>query len=195
MRNFWSILLLVCALCVQGQEIDDIYAPKTSSGISPSSSAVKQQKSREQQLKQRVDSLGHAKAAQALERGYWVLLADRINVGQMSYTATGLNPNSNFVFQQSQEGLVQTAYNQADPGFNGMGGITLAGHVGNVRLRTDKKGNLYYSYSLVGEDINAQVDVTVYAGSDYAQAIVQPIIDGPRLTFNGRLVPYIRPRD
>jgi len=61
-------------------------------------------------------------------------------------------------------------------------------------MRVDKKGNIRYTYSITGEDISAQVDITVYAGTDYAQAIVEPTFSGPRITVNGRLVPYIRPR-
>ena len=61
-------------------------------------------------------------------------------------------------------------------------------------MRTDKKGNIIYTYNIMSTDINAQITVTVFAGTDYAEALVQPTFDGPRMTLTGRLVPYIRPR-
>lgn len=194
--------MLVCALGVQAQDTDDIYATKQGGDVQlsvitpakPDQVTKQEMKAREKRLKERVDSLGHAKAGAALERGYWVILADRINVGYTGYTASGLNGNSNFIFQQAGEGMVQTAFNQASPGLNGMGGMSLRGNVSGVKMDVDKKGNIRYTYSMTGKDISAQVDITVYAGTDYAQAIVDPTFGGPRITINGRLLPYIRPR-
>ncbi len=202
MRNIAILALLMAALAVQAQVTDDIYATKQGDDVQlsvitpakPDKTTKQDQKAREKRLKERVDSLGHAKAAAALERGYWVLLADRINVGYTGYTAAGLNGNSNFIFQQAGEGMIQTAFNQASPGLNGMGGMTLQGNVSGVKMSVDKKGNIHYAYSIFSQDISAQVDITVYAGTDYAQAIVEPTFSGPRITVSGRLVPYIRPR-
>lgn len=203
MRHFLLAIMMMTTIVLSAQVVDDIYGDiKDGNDVQlsivtpakPDKASKQSQKEREKLLKQRVDSLGHAKAAMALERGYWVLVADRINVGYTAYTAAGLDGNSNFVFQQAQEGVVQFAFNHANPGTNGMGGMTMKGRVSDVKMRTDKKGNINYSYVLLGEDINAHIDITVYAGSDYAQAIVEPAFSGPRLTFNGRLVPYIRPR-
>lgn len=200
--------LLICLLAMLGvtgksQVADDVYADRSQKDtvtlniVSPANldkSTKKQRKAEQKRLRQRVDSLGHAKAGVALERGYWVILAERINVGRTGYTVNGLNGNSNFVFQQAQEGMVQFAFNHGRPGLNGMGGMTLEGKVGNVQLRTDKNGNVNYTYTLIGNDINAQVDVMVYHDSDYAQAVVTPTFSGPQITIYGRLVPYIRPR-
>ena len=202
MKKSCFVLLLLCALSAQAQVTDDIYATKQGDDVQlsvitpakPDKSTKQEPKAREKRLKERVDSLGHAKAGAALERGYWVILADRVSVGYTGYTASGLNGNSNFIFQQAGEGMVQTAFNQASPGLNGMGGMTLQGNVSGVKMRVDKKGNIRYTYSMTGEDISAQIDITVYAGTDYAQAIVEPTFSGPRLTINGRLLPYIRPR-
>lgn len=188
MRHLFIALMTLCALCLQAQVIDDIYG-----GPEPQPTS-REMKEHQKALQRQVDSVGHTRAIIALERGYWVLLADRINVGFTGYTVSGLNGNTNFVFQQAQSGMVQFAFNHGAPGLNGMGGMTLEGRVSHVQQKTDKKGNIRYGFSLVGEDINAQVDVTVYAGSDYAQAIVTPAFSGPVLTVNGRLMPYIRPR-
>ena len=198
MRKLIVIFVLFGAMLVQAQVVDEIYGDQVDLTIvtpaQQDKASKKAQKEHQKQMKQRVDSLGHAKAAMALERGYWVIVADRINVGRMGYTVSGLNSNTNFVFQQAQEGMVQFAFNDGRPSMNGLGGMTLEGKVSDVKMRTDKKGNITYSYTILSADINAQVIVTVYAGSDYAEALVLPAFSGPRMTLSGRLVPYIRPR-
>lgn len=186
------------ALLAQAQVVDDIYGDNVDLTIvtpaQKDNESKDAQKEHKKLMKQRVDSLGHAKAAAALERGYWVIVADRINVGYTGYTVSGLNGNTNFVFQQAQEGMVQFAFNHGGPSINGLGGMTLEGKISGVKMRTDKKGNIIYSYSIMSTDINAQVTITVFAGTDYAEALVQPTFSGPRMTLSGRLVPYIRPR-
>ena len=198
MRKLIVIFVLFGAMLAQAQVVDEIYSDQVDLTIvtpaQQDKASKKAQKEHQKQMKQRVDSLGHAKAAMALERGYWVIVADRINVGRMGYTVSGLNSNTNFVFQQAQEGMVQFAFNDGRPSMNGLGGMTLEGKVSDVKMRTDKKGNITYSYTILSADINAQVIVTVYAGSDYAEALVLPAFSGPRMTLSGRLVPYIRPR-
>ena len=198
MRKLIVIFVLFGAMLAQAQVVDEIYGDQVDLTIvtpaQQDKASKKSQKEHQKQMKQRVDSLGHAKAAMALERGYWVIVADRINVGRMGYTVSGLNSNTNFVFQQAQEGMVQFAFNDGRPSMNGLGGMTLEGKVSDVKMRTDKKGNITYSYTILSADINAQVIVTVYAGSDYAEALVLPAFSGPRMTLSGRLVPYIRPR-
>lgn len=198
MRNWIVAIALFGALLSPAQVIDEIYSDQVElTVLTPAQqdkASKKAQKEHQKQMKQRVDSLGHAKAAAALERGYWVIVADRMNVGYTGYTVSGLNGNTNFVFQQAQEGMVQFAFNDGRPSMNALGGMTLEGKISDVKMRTDKKGNITYSYYIKSTDINAQVTVTVYASSDYAQALVQPTFSGPRMTLYGRLVPYIRPR-
>lgn len=198
MRHWILAIVLFGALTAPAQVVDEIYDNQVDlTVLTPAQqdkTSKKAQKEHQKKMKLRVDSLGHAKAATALERGYWVVVADRINVGYTGYTVSGLNGNTNFVFQQAQEGMVQFAFNDGRPSMNGLGGMTLEGKVNDVQMRTDKKGNIIYSYYIKSTDINAKVTVTVYAGSDYAEALVQPIFSGPRMSLYGRLVPYIRPR-
>lgn len=185
-------MAMMCAICTTAQVADDIYATKQQV-TNENAEFVKAEKAQKTKM-QRVDSLGHLISAAALESGYWVLMADRVTVGNTGCTIPALDGNSNFLFQQDRSGMVQMALNNGWEGFNGMGGMTLEGRVQNVDLRTDKKGNISYRFSLIGDDVNALVDVTIYSGSDYAQAIVTPALSGPRITLNGRLLPYRHPR-
>ena len=198
MKHWILLVAMMGAFLAQAQVVDDIYGDNVDLTIvtpaQKDNESKNAQKEHKKLMKQRVDSLGHAKAAAALERGYWVIVADRINVGYTGYTVSGLNGNTNFVFQQAQEGMVQFAFNDGRPSINGLGGMTLEGKISDVKMRTDKKGNIIYSYSIRSSDIHAQITVTVYAGTDYAEALVQPTFSGPRISLHGRLVPYIRPR-
>lgn len=199
MRHWIFIFALLGALLAPAQQVtDDIYGDQVDLTIvnpaKQDKDAKKAQREHQKLMKQRVDSLGHAKAAQALERGYWVIVADRITVGSIGYSVNGLNTNTNFVFQQADDGMVQFAFNDGRPSVNGLGGMTLEGKISGVKMRTDKKGNITYSYRILSTDINADIIITAYAGSDYAEALVQPAFSGARMSLYGRLVPYIRPR-
>ena len=190
-------VLLGATLYSPAQEIDDIYATKDGevnlevvTPAKPVQETKKERKEREKRLKMLNDSVAHNLAVRALQKGYWVLLADRITLGRSAYSMYGLSNNSNFIFQQGDDGMVQVAFNQVNPGLNGLGGITLEGKVANVKLTTDKKGNIHYSYHISSTEINALVYVTVYSNSGNAEAYVDSTFGPGRLTLYGKIVPY-----
>ena len=183
---FWAVVFF---LSVHSQVVDDLYgtAPATERVEANAKDAKKVQQARLQALN---DSVAHVRAARALKKGYWVLQADRITMGNAAYPATSLNENANFVFQQGDQAMVQVAFNGASPGLNGVGGITLDGKTSNVKLKGSLDGDLYVSFHVTGLNINADVFITVYKGGNRAQAIVVPTFDSGQMTLYGKLVPY-----
>ena len=136
----------------------------------PSNETKQERKAREKRQKEQVDSLAHDLSSQAVEQGYFALMADRMTIGENA--------------------MVQLAFNNGMLGQNGLGGITLPGHISNKRITTDKKGNVYLSFIIVGSQFNADVAITLSANSDYATAIITPTFGSDRLTVYGRLLPY-----
>ena len=188
-----SIILafFLTVLLAHSQVVDEIY--DTPSAQEQSTTARAERRAQQKRLKALNDSVAHNRAALALERGQWVLQADRVSVGAMARTAAGLNENANFVFQQGDQAMVQVAFNGANPGLNGLGGITVEGRVTNARLRQGDNGELYYSFHVSGSDINADVMVTVFRDSGQATATVSHTFGSGQLTLHGRVVPYRRP--
>lgn len=193
-----ACVILTCAFCADAQVIDDIYGETQDQVkldvITPATKAQESSAEREKRLKAYSDSVAYNRAVRALQNKHWVLLAERINVGYTSYTVHGINSNSNFMFQQGADGIVQVAYNQVDPGVNGLGGITLQGKISGERLEINKKGDATYSYHINSFEINAHVMITVVAGSNNAQAFIDSTFGPGRLVVYGTLVPYDRSR-
>jgi hypothetical protein len=188
------VALLAGAICAGAQDYDDIY----SSGnqrvnpevVTPAEKSKQERKAVEEQLQTLGDSLANARALRAMDNAHWVLLADRVSVGNAANVVYNLNSNANFIFQQGNKGMVQVAFNSGEPGLNGLGGVTLEGRIGNVQSGFDKSGNAYYSFIISGSEINAHVYISITKGSNRAQADVDMIFSSGRITLYGNLVPY-----
>ena len=84
---------------------------------------------------------------------------------------------------------VQIAANNALAGPNGIGGITVDGSRKEMKITTDKKGNVNCSFSVQGIGISAQVYITLTNGGNNASARISPNFNSNTLTLNGVLVP------
>ena len=84
---------------------------------------------------------------------------------------------------------VQIDANNALAGPNGIGGITADGSRKEMKITTDKKGNVNCSFSVQGIGISAQVYITLTNGGNNASARISPNFNSNTLTLNGVLVP------
>ncbi len=192
---FWIITFVTCG-CMSASSQTNHYTLADSVELTvvkpakPSNETKQERKAREKRQKEQVDSLAHDLSSQAVEQGYFALMADRMTIGRSGYTVNSVQSNANFVLMQGENAMVQLAFNNGMLGQNGLGGITLPGHISNKRITTDKKGNVYLSFIIVGSQFNADVAITLSANSDYATAIITPTFGSDRLTVYGRLLPY-----
>lgn len=148
-----------------------------------------QKKAIEKRNREIQDSLDHAAAVEAMSKGYYVLMADRLMIKGRAF----MNPmsNTNFVLIQGDKAVIQLAANNGRAGFNGMGGITVEGSINGLRGGTpDKKGKIMYDFSVVGPAISSQVQITLSAEDNLAVAIVSPNFWSGNLMVYGRIVPY-----
>jgi hypothetical protein len=135
------------------------------------------------------DSVAFIAAVQALQAGCFVLEADNVTLpnGVMRFVSS----STNFVSVCEGDGTVQTAFNGwAFNSPNGLGGVTVQGSVGGVQLRTDKDGNVFYSFGINGVAISATAYITLTQGTNQASITINPNFSGQNLTMNGYLVPY-----
>ena len=86
-------------------------------------------------------------------------------------------------------GSVQVAFNTAFAGPNGIGGITVDGNVSNVKMRTTKKGDVNFSFSVQGIGISAQLFLTLNRGNNEATITITPNFNSNTLTLHGKIVP------
>lgn len=133
------------------------------------------------------DSLDYVQAVNSLENLDFVLEADRLifKRGRTVFVTS----MTNFVSLLDDEAVVQVAPFNGGGGPNGVGGITVEGKASNIKLRTDKKGNSYFSMSVMGTGISASVDISLVKGSNRASVTISPNFNSNRITLEGRLLP------
>lgn len=191
-------LLIMCALLTMGlsaaaqdaNEIDietsdvqlDIITP-----AQPVQESEQEIKEREKRLRELNDDVAYAKASNSMRRGYFVLVADNIQIGNTGYRRFDINRNSNFILVQNEDGIIQYALNTGTAGTNGLGGWTGKGKVRNKRINYDDNGDVHMQYQLLSGSVNADVFITLFHNSKRA---VARISGGTPITIYGEILPY-----
>lgn len=133
------------------------------------------------------DSIAFATAVEALNARQFVLEADQLTF--QNGRTTFVSSNTNFVSMNGDSGTVQIAFNTAYSGPNGIGGVTVDGRVSDLKMTTDKRGNVSCSFSIQGSGISAMVFLTLPAGNNNATVSVNPNFNSRDLSLSGKLVP------
>ena len=122
-------------------------------------------------------------ARQAIENKAFTLEADRVifKRGRNAFVSS----NTNFVMVDGDKSSVQVAFNIPASGPNGLGGVTVDGNVSGYKIKTDKKGSIYLTMSV----ISAQVSITLPYGSNNATVDIRPNFNSNRLTLSGEILP------
>lgn len=194
-----KIFMIACAmaataLCANAQDVNEVDI-ETSDSVQleiitpaePVQETEQEIKEREQRLRNLNDDVAYAKASNSLRRGYFVLLADNIQIGNMGYRHYDINRNSNFILVQGEDGILQYALNTAYAGTNGLGGWTGKGNVRNKRIKYADNGDVFMQYDLVGSTVNATISITLFHNSKRA---VARISGGTDITIYGEILPY-----
>ena len=171
MKKMVSILICALALMVghiQAQEVE----------------LTKEEK---KALQEKIDSIHHAEAMEAVNARKFTLEADQVvfKYGQTAYVTS----NTNFVSVDGENAVVQVAFNVPVSGPNGLGGVTVDGSVSSYEVEKDKRGNLLLTMNVMGTGISARVDITLYKGSNEASVTITPNFNSNRMTLSGQIVP------
>lgn len=149
-------------------------------------------KAEKKALEERIDSLKHVEAEQALDKRAFTLEADQVifKHGETAWVTS----NTNFVSVKDDHAVVQTAFNVPASGPNGLGGVTVEGTFSSYDLKKDKEGCTSLSINVSGAGISARVDITLYAGSNKATVYITPNFNSNRITLKGVIVPIEKSR-
>ena len=186
--------IITMGLCAGAQIIPDEVDIETDENVQleiitpaePVQETEQDVKEREKRLREFNDDMAFAKASNSIRRGYFVLVADNIQIGNSGYRHFGISRNSNFILVQGEDGIIQYALNTGAPGSNGLGGSTAKGQVRNKRITYSDSGDVHVQYDLVGPRVNTTVFITLYHNSK--RAIAQ--LSGGGVTFYGEVFPY-----
>lgn len=135
------------------------------------------------------DSIQYLQAVAALRSGSWALEAN--NVTYDNGVTNFVTESTNFVSADNGTVTVQTALNNSNiysP--NGLGGITLTGRINGEEMKVDRYGNVYYNFTVNGNEISATINVVLAAGSNQASANIDPNFSSRDLLMNGYIYPY-----
>lgn len=174
MKKMVSILICALALMVghiQAQEVE----------------LTKEEK---KALQEKIDSIQHAEAVEAINAKKFTLEADQVvfKYGQTAYVTS----NTNFVSVDGEDAVVQVTFNIPAAGPNGLGGVTVNGKVSSYEMRTDKRGTLYLSMNVMGVGISARLDISMPKGTNNATVTITPNFNSNRLTLNGVILPAFK---
>ncbi|MGN0214425.1 MAG: DUF4251 domain-containing protein [Muribaculaceae bacterium] len=175
------VVLLAIAVAAVAQTERRIYTKAEQESL--------QKRESEKRIEALQDSIRAAEAYAALEQLDFVLEANRISFkrGETAYVTS----TTNFVSLSDDKAVIQIApFNSGGP--NGVGGITLEGRAYNIKLKTDKKGNVTLTMNVSGTGLSAMVDVSLPRNGFMATVRVTPNFNSNRVTLYGILIPSFR---
>ena len=188
-----NIILTLCAITALGLsaqvqpstmveiESDESVQLEIITPDQPVKESKKETKKKQRELN---EDIAYAKASNSLRRGYFVLLANAVDMGRRH---TGLNENANFILVQEEDGIIQFAFNTFRPGSNGLGGWTTKGTVRGKRIKYDDNGDVHLEYQLVSTKEITYVYITLHHNSNRAVARISGAVD---MNVYGEIRPY-----
>ena len=134
------------------------------------------------------DSIAYVQALAAVRNQDFVLEAD--NVVFRNGNTVFVNSTTNFISVKGNRAVVQISPSNFASGPNGVGGVTVNGILSYPEFRVDKRGNVTYSFSVMGIGINAQIEIYLTPGTNRASATIYPNFNSNTVWLQGDIVPY-----
>ena len=181
-RVILSAIIALCSFTVT-------FAQQTDKELTKEEAKAQKQKEKEmkKQLAEAQELAEFNAAVAALEKGAFVLEADRVEFKRGTFV--NVISTTNFVMQEDNKATVQLAFPGAAIGPNGVGGLTVEGDVSNAEVTRDKKGNVHYRCNVIGTGLSATVTISMPNGTNYCTATVTPNFNSNRTSFTGHLKP------
>ena len=183
MKKMLFLLMLMCSTAAWAQTEKRIYTRSEQENMSESRQNERQQR---KQMEAKLDSLNFVRAVKALEGLDFVLEAKQLQFkrGNTAFVSA----TTNFVSLHDEYATVQVApFYSGGP--NGVGGITLDGRASNIKMETDKRGNVTFTMSVIGVVLSARVSISLIKGSNKASATIYPNFHSNNITLIGELIP------
>lgn len=187
MRRFISMLIFL-PLCLAGAAQDKTTLQERIDQWKNDMSEFQQRRAPEKRQETVIDSLLWQQAWTAVGKRSFVIEADAITF--KNGTRIYVNSTTNFISVNGDRGVVQISPNSFISGPNGLGGITVDGRITGMDVKVDKKGRTRMVMNVTGVGINAQLDISLFPGSDDAYVVVSPNFNSQTIRLEGKLVPY-----
>ena len=139
-----------------------------------------------------VDTLTWHQAGAAVNTRSFVLEAEALTF--RDGTRVYVSSTTNFIAVDGDRGVVQISPSRFLSGPNGVGGVTLDGRVTGFTVTSGKNDVVHIRAGITGAGISAEVDISLYPGSNEAYAVISPNFNSRTIRLEGRLVPYEQSR-
>ncbi len=148
---------------------------------------VKLTKEEKKALRAYEDSVLAVSAMKAVMDSSFIAAADQVSYkrGRTVNSSSDLN----YVSLNGTDAVIQVG-NNVLMGANGVGGVTLEGEAQNIKLSTDKKGNVSFSMKVAGSGLSGDVTLQMAKGSNRATVQVIGTFSSQRITMNCIVSPY-----
>ena len=187
MRRF-ILMLAFLSLCLAGAAQDKTTRQERIDQWKIDMAEFRQRSAPERKMQAVTDTLLWQQAQEAIGKQSFVIEADAIT---FKYgTRVYVNSTTNFVSVNGDRGVVQISPNSFISGPNGLGGITVNGRISGMDVSVNKRGLTRITMNITGVGINAQVEISLFPGSDEAYVIVSPNFNSQTIRLEGKLVPY-----
>lgn len=187
MRRF-ILMLAFLSLCLAGAAQDKTTRQERIDQWKNDMAEFRQRSAPERKMQAVTDTLLWQQAQEAIGKQSFVIEADAIT---FKYgTRVYVNSTTNFVSVNGDRGVVQISPNSFISGPNGLGGITVNGRISGMDVSVNKRGLTRITMNITGVGINAQVEISLFPGSDEAYVIVSPNFNSQTIRLEGKLVPY-----
>lgn len=187
MKQFLIFLLSITAVCsfedaasqnLGSREIEVRQENRIDSRKSAKKSSKKEQRAAEREV-------AYVSALALLDARDFVLEGNKLSMPDGSSLA--VFSDVNYIMMKGDKAVVQV-----NPGIsggpNGMGGITLEGSVIDFQRTRDKRGNVKLKYTVMTTGGSAEVELTLMAGGDKANATITPKLRSARVIMFGKLL-------
>lgn len=134
------------------------------------------------------DSLDYESAKSAMDMMKFIIKVDKIT-DPNGRTTSIQQVNSNFISVEDDYTIIQVAIYNDRLGRNGIGGATVDGLINHKEQTTAKNGNTIMKYSVLGNQISTQVQVTLLKDSNKVVVMLMPNDRGGDYTLYGNLYP------
>lgn len=146
----------------------------------------KEKKAAKKAAKEKSSAAAFEAAKAGLISNSWVLQADKVN--DKYGNTVQVDATTNFISFEEESIYIQLAFaNARNPGANGLGGITVKGSPRNEDIKTDKNGNITYTFTVTGSAVSADVIIRLGSGNNYASATVRATYSSSSIDFTGML--------
>ena len=154
-------------------------------GYSQAQTTKKMTRQEKKEAQKAMEQALFEEARQAIENKAFTLEADRVifKRGRNAFVSS----DTNFVMVDGDKSSVQVAFNIPASGPNGLGGATVDSNVSGYKIKTDKKGSIYLTMSVMGVGISAQVSITLWKQQCHRR--YTPDFNSNRLTLSGEILP------